>query len=284
VTIDRTRAERLLRAGESGISEWNQRRNAGEGIPPLDGINLSGALLKGVNLQGANLSHANLSGADLSGANLSTSLLRDAVVTDAKVLGANFSGAVLSGIDLRRTECLLAPGSVQPFEQLKQFYDYTKWHVQLYAGGTLLTLLLSELGKDRWVMLPLVAFLLAAACAGTLLGNVSRCTSEAMLDRQPMEAFGRSWYVTGRRVRIFEKLFFWAGVTTLVWVVHWRPSTSGSVQCCALSATVARTEQPPPSPLSTVTAPLRPAEVHAPAGALSLTPDHRSHPLRSGSP
>jgi len=254
MAIDRGQAEELLRAGESGIGEWNRRRLAGEAIPPLDDADLSKAQLKGVDLQGANLSRANLSGADLSGANLSNSILRDAVLVEATLLGANFSGAVLSGVDLRRTECLLAPGSVQPFEQLKLFFEYTKWHVQLYAGGTLAALVLTDLVKGRSVLVPLFCFLAAAACAGTLLGNVSRFASETTLNGSKMEALGRTWRrLTGARVRFLEKVFFWCGAVSLVAVVYCRPATPPPAPCCVAVATPAVTT--PPLPASAGAAP-----------------------------
>jgi len=223
--IDRQRAETLLRSGEEGVREWNELRRSGEAIPALDGVSLAGAILRGVDLRGANLSLADFTGSDLSGANLTNAVLRGALLSDAKILGANLSGAVLSGVDLSKTELLFAPGSTESLEQLKLFYDYTKWHVQLYAGSTLATLVLTELVKGKWVLLPLPAFLLAAACAGTLLGNVSRFTSEAALNAAPMEALGRAWLrFRGARVRFLEKVFFWIGVILLIGVVCWRPT------------------------------------------------------------
>jgi hypothetical protein len=244
MAIDRNRAEELLGAGESGILEWNELRRVGEAIPALDGITLSGADLRGANLQGANLSDANMACSDLSGANLTNAVLRNAVLRGAKVFGANFSGAVLSGIDLREAEFVLAPGSVQPFEQLKLFYDYTKWHVQLYAGGTLASLALTELGRGWLVLIPLVFFLLAAACAGTLLGNVSRFTSELELNGTRMSALFWKELLRGRCVRILEKVFFWAGVGSLIWVVLCRPAGTPPTQLCLIIPSMQEGNQP----------------------------------------
>lgn len=229
--IDRQRAETLLRSGEEGVREWNELRRSGVAIPALDGVSLAGASLREVDLRGANLSRADLTGSDLSGANLTNAVLRGALLSEAKVLDANLSGAVLSGVDLSKTELLFARSSTESLEQLKLFYDYTKWHVQLYAGSTIATLVLTELVKGKWVLLPVPFFLLAAACAGTLLGNVSRFTSEAALNAAPMEALGRAWLrFRGARVRLLEKVFFWIGVILLVGVVGWRPTRVAQTQ------------------------------------------------------
>jgi len=53
-------AARLLRGGPNGIKEWNQRREKGEKIPSLQGIDLCEANLRGANLSKADLSMANL--------------------------------------------------------------------------------------------------------------------------------------------------------------------------------------------------------------------------------
>jgi hypothetical protein len=94
MAIDREQAEALLRAGQSGICLWNQRRLTSEAIPPLDGVDLSNANLRGVDLHDANLTGANLSQADLSGANLSNAILRNVVFVEAILAGASLSGAV----------------------------------------------------------------------------------------------------------------------------------------------------------------------------------------------
>ena len=118
--MDRDEALKLLKGGEEGIREWNQRRGADEAIPDLIGANLIGANLSGANLSGANLSYANLSYANLSYANLSVAdlsvadlsvadlsvadlsgaNLSDADLSDADLIGANLSGAHLSGTNL----------------------------------------------------------------------------------------------------------------------------------------------------------------------------------------
>jgi hypothetical protein len=113
--MDRDESLKLLKGGEEGIREWNQRRRADEAIPDLTyadlseanlvGADLSEANLVGADLRGADLSradlsraklnHANLSGADLSGANLRYAILRYAILRDADLSGANLSGADL---------------------------------------------------------------------------------------------------------------------------------------------------------------------------------------------
>ena len=58
--MDRDEALRLLKGGKEGIKEWNERREAGEKIPDLEGADLSRANLGGANLGGAALHEANL--------------------------------------------------------------------------------------------------------------------------------------------------------------------------------------------------------------------------------
>ncbi len=118
--MDRDEALKLLKGGEEGIREWNQRRDSGVDIPDLSVANLSVANLSGADLSGADLSdailiHADLSGADLSGAdlrdanliradlsvaNLSVAILIRADLSGADLSGANLIGADLSGADL----------------------------------------------------------------------------------------------------------------------------------------------------------------------------------------
>jgi TIR domain/Pentapeptide repeats (8 copies) len=103
--MDRDEAIKLLKGGEEGIDEWNQRREALEGIPELNradlsGALLSGALLSGADLRQANLRGANLNGADLSGANLNMANLYAANLSKTDLRGANLRLADLSGADL----------------------------------------------------------------------------------------------------------------------------------------------------------------------------------------
>lgn len=108
------------------------------------------------------------------------------------------------------------PSLEQPFENLKLFYDYTKWHVQLYAGGTIATLVLGKPQENPLLVFPVVLFILAAGCAGTLLGNVSRFNDEAKLNEQRMEIFVCGKFLSGKKVRSLEKWFFWIGAIALV--------------------------------------------------------------------
>ena len=43
--MDRDEALKLLRGGMEGVAEWNQRREAGDEIPDLSGVELSNANL-----------------------------------------------------------------------------------------------------------------------------------------------------------------------------------------------------------------------------------------------
>ncbi len=114
--MDRDEALKLLKGGEEGIREWNQRRRAGEAIPDLSGANLGYAILLGANLSQADLSGAILLGANLSQADLSYANLHWAILTEeadlsyaklsyaslgyAKLNRANLSGADLMGANL----------------------------------------------------------------------------------------------------------------------------------------------------------------------------------------
>jgi uncharacterized protein YjbI with pentapeptide repeats len=99
--MDRDEALKLLKGGEEGIREWNQRRQADEAIPDLS---LSGVNLKGADLSGADLRNANLSDADLRNANLSNADLSNADLSNADLRGdlvrANLSGVNLFGAEL----------------------------------------------------------------------------------------------------------------------------------------------------------------------------------------
>ncbi len=99
--MDRDEALKLLKGGEEGIREWNQRRQADEAIPDLS---LSGVNLKGADLSGADLRNANLSDADLRNADLSNADLSNADLSNADLRGdlvrANLSGVNLFGAEL----------------------------------------------------------------------------------------------------------------------------------------------------------------------------------------
>jgi Pentapeptide repeats (8 copies) len=98
--MDRDEALKLLKGGEEGIREWNDRRRAHEAIPDLSNADLGGANLIRADLSGANLFQSNLSDADLSGANLSVADLGGANLIRADLSGANLYGAHLGGADL----------------------------------------------------------------------------------------------------------------------------------------------------------------------------------------
>ncbi|MDH3671607.1 MAG: pentapeptide repeat-containing protein [Gammaproteobacteria bacterium] len=101
--MEANEALELLRSGQDGISEWNQRKQADDDIPnladrDLSEIDLRNADLAGVRLtnavlRDANLEHANLSKADLEGANLS----------GVRLGRTNFSGAQLISVNLSRS-------------------------------------------------------------------------------------------------------------------------------------------------------------------------------------
>ena len=96
--MDRDEALRLLKGGEDGVHEWNQRRERGEEIPDL---------------RGADLVEAHLSGADLVGAHLSAAVLGGALLIGADLRGADLRGAgcgrtVFGDVDLSEVKGLEA--------------------------------------------------------------------------------------------------------------------------------------------------------------------------------
>ena len=102
--MDRDEALKLLKSGEEGIREWNQRRRADEAIPDLTEADLPGANLSDANLGGADLSHADLSDANLGGAILSYADLRGANLRGANLREAHLSYAILSGAILSEAD------------------------------------------------------------------------------------------------------------------------------------------------------------------------------------
>ena len=91
--MDRDEAIRLLKGGEDGIREWNQRRARHEEIPDLTEAVLSDAVLLQADLRGAVLSRAVLNEADLRGADLSWAVLRGAILFQAALSRADLSEA-----------------------------------------------------------------------------------------------------------------------------------------------------------------------------------------------
>ncbi len=106
--MDRQEALKLLRGGNYGIMEWNRRRENGERIPDLSGVNLSGLVLTKVNLSEANLSRATIDKAVLHVSNFSKADLSKASLQEAEFDCADFSGANLSGADLGKADFFLA--------------------------------------------------------------------------------------------------------------------------------------------------------------------------------
>jgi hypothetical protein len=110
--MHRDEAMKLLRAGPSGVEEWNRRLAGGEDVVDLKNAFLINADLRGVDLRGtylvgASFSQADLRRADLSGAQLSGADFRGADLRDADFRHANLSNAVfghtLISCDLSQT-------------------------------------------------------------------------------------------------------------------------------------------------------------------------------------
>jgi hypothetical protein len=94
-------AIRLLKGGEDGVREWNQRRARGEEMPTLSAADLRGTGLRGANLSRANLHGAALREVVLREADLSEADLSRADLRGADLRGADFSRTALRGADLR---------------------------------------------------------------------------------------------------------------------------------------------------------------------------------------
>lgn len=96
--MDRDEAVALLRGGEEGVREWNQKLRNGDDIPILDGVFLLNADLRGVDLRGSCLISASLVRSDLRGADL----------TDAQLVGADLRHADFRGACLRHANVYAA--------------------------------------------------------------------------------------------------------------------------------------------------------------------------------
>lgn len=106
--MNRDEAVGLLRGGPEAVKKWNRRREEGEVVPDLSGVDLtevdlSHANLCGVRLTGATLRSANLSFAYLLNADLSSAKLEHANFANAILREVKFTNAVLRGADLRGT-------------------------------------------------------------------------------------------------------------------------------------------------------------------------------------
>jgi hypothetical protein len=114
--MDRDEAFRLLKGGEDGVREWNQRQLRGEAIPDLRGADLRGADLRAAILREAGLSRADLfeadlrgtdlSGADLSAADLSRADFREVDLRGADLSGAHCLGTAFGDVDLSEVKGL----------------------------------------------------------------------------------------------------------------------------------------------------------------------------------
>ncbi len=122
--MDVKEALSLLKAGATGVVEWNKHRSKGDSIPSLEKVDLTKAELSGINfasrpneivdlrsailtetnLQGANLSGSILLAADLQKANLGGARLKKTNLTETNLTGADFGGAVLVGAILARAK------------------------------------------------------------------------------------------------------------------------------------------------------------------------------------
>lgn len=131
-------------------------------------------------------------------------------------------------------------------EQLKRLYDYTKFHIGLYA--TLITALLAlmSIGAKAvpeeykwWVFTMAVAFLFAGACGGIVAVNTFRHSSyEALMAKdEKAELYGKETCFDVVCFARAEHLFFWIGISIgFVAVVYVSIFGDGPAPAKALSA------------------------------------------------
>lgn len=96
--MDRDEAITLLRGGEEGVREWNQKLREGQELPVLDNAFFLNSDLRGVDLRGTCLINASFIRTDLRGADL----------TDAQLVGADLRHADLRGACLRHANVYAA--------------------------------------------------------------------------------------------------------------------------------------------------------------------------------
>jgi uncharacterized protein YjbI with pentapeptide repeats len=99
-SMTKDEALELLRGGEEGVKEFNERRAAEDWAP----IDLSNANLSKADLRQADLRQADLRQADLRQADLRQADLRQADLSKADLVGAHLSEANLSKADLRQAD------------------------------------------------------------------------------------------------------------------------------------------------------------------------------------
>ncbi len=97
--MTRDEAIKLLRGGQEGIEEWNQRRHDGLQIPNLSGANLADVNLSGFG-SGDCEPDVGVMAFIAAGANLIEADLSHAVFANANLDGANLKGANLIGARL----------------------------------------------------------------------------------------------------------------------------------------------------------------------------------------
>lgn len=123
--MNRKEAEDLLQGGRQGIEEWNLRRERGDAIPDLEGIDLGQVNLQGVNLSCArivegwftetNLEHANFRQAILNGAQFSGTRAQNACFVGADLKHANFGVDLYPPADLSKANFSYAQLSCADF-------------------------------------------------------------------------------------------------------------------------------------------------------------------------
>ena len=127
-------------------------------------------------------------------------------------------------------------------EKLGRLYDYTKFHIGLYATLVTGLLALMSIGAGSLssayrlpVILMAVLFLLAGACGGIVSVNTFRHSSYRGLMRAQAVAYGKPLRWTVERYAQWEHRFFWAGIVVgllsviLIPIFTSRPDPAGCV-------------------------------------------------------
>jgi hypothetical protein len=105
--------------------------------------------------------------------------------------------------------------------QLKNLFDYTKFHIGMYTTLTsaLLAVLRFNQSSAQWlricIVISLFCFLVAGACGGAIASNIPNFKTFADFEKDGLEVFGiRS--LKYRNWAHFEHGFFWIGIVIAV--------------------------------------------------------------------
>jgi hypothetical protein len=105
-------------------------------------------------------------------------------------------------------------------EQIDRLYDYTKFHIGLYAGLMTALVALLTLGKGLtlcviWpIKATLICFALAGACGG-VIGSTISVSQEALMNDKRVGPLSLAWLRADQWAHL-EHWAFWGGVAIAV--------------------------------------------------------------------